>query len=94
MSEQKKWETKPNTGSAFVNKRKQKDTHPDYTGEVLVLEPGLYWFSMWEKKRGNGEPWFSIGLNPKEPLPRQEQRTGATGVPLTKSEVLDDETPF
>lgn len=66
MSEQKKWETKPNTGSAFINKRKQKDTHPDYTGELLVVEPGLHWLDIWVKETKNGEPRFSVSIRPKE----------------------------
>ena len=66
MSEQKKWETRPNNGSAFINKRKQKDTHPDYTGELLVVDPGLHWLDIWVKETKDGAPWFSVSIRPKE----------------------------
>ncbi len=88
MSEKKKWETKPNTGSAFVNKRKLKDTHPDFTGEILVTEPGLYWFSMWEKRTQSGEPWYSVGLNPKE------DRSAAQASVPAQQNTRDEDTPF
>ena len=94
MSEQKKWETKPNTGSAFTNRRKQKDTHPDFTGEILVTEPGLYWFSMWEKRTQAGDPWFSIGLKPKEDRPAAPASQPAAQ-PAAQSQPIDDDSiPF
>lgn len=30
------YEVKPNTGTLFVNDRKQAETHPDYTGKLLI----------------------------------------------------------
>lgn len=91
--EKKKWETKPNTGSAFKNRRKQKDTHPDYTGEMLITEPGLYWFNMWEKRTQSGDPWFSASLNRKE---EREPTSHSTHEAAGKSEpaIDDDSIPF
>lgn len=95
MTEKKKWVTKPNSGSAFVNKRKQKDTHPDFTGEMLVLEPGLYWFNMWQKQTQEGDPWFSVALSPKE----DRSATASVQVEVKPAQaqqptVSDDEIPF
>lgn len=94
MSEQKKWETKPNTGSAFVNKRKQKDTHPDYTGEILVTEPGLHWFNIWVKETKDGQPWFSVSVSPKE----ERGATASLKVEVKPTPVAapinDDSVPF
>lgn len=97
MSEVKKWETKPNTGSAFPNKRKQKDTHPDFVGDLLVAEPGLHWLNIWVKQMKNGEQYFSVSLNPKEDRSATASKpvTITTGVaPQPVAQVSDDEIPF
>lgn len=95
MTDKKKWETKPNSGSAFVNRRKQKDTHPDFTGELLVLEPGLYWFNMWQKETQNGDTWFSVAISPKEdrPAPANSQ-IEAKPAQAQQAAISDDEIPF
>lgn len=94
--EKKKWETKPGTGSAFVNRRKQKDTHPDYTGEMNI-DGKLHWVSIWVKTTQSGDNWMSISFNPKEP------RTGdiapaSLAVPIASAtkaeEPIDDSVPF
>lgn len=90
MSEPKKqWETRENTGSAFRNKRKQKDTHPDYTGEINI-EGKLYWLNTWEKRTQNGDVWYSHSVNPKEDKPSQQSAPAAT--PMQQQ--LDDTVPF
>lgn len=91
MSEKKQWETRDLTGSAFVNKRKQKDSHPDFTGEALILTPGLYWMNIWEKRRGNGEPWYSVSFSPKED--RNATSSVQVNVKAEKT-ATDDEIPF
>jgi len=90
MSEQKKYETRELSGSAFRNRRKQQETHPDFTGEVRI-NGQLYWFSMWEKRTQGGDPWYSVGFNVKEDRPAA---TGATGAPPVPQQRLDDDTPF
>ena len=97
MSEEKKqWETKPNTGSAFVNRRKQKDTHPDYTGE-LNIDGKLLWVSIWVKQTRAGDNWMSIATNPKEPR-ASDLAPSSLAVPIAGAakaeEPIDDSVPF
>ena len=96
--EKKKWETKPNTGSAFPNKRKQKDTHPDFVGDLLVVEPGLHWLNIWVKQMKNGEQYFSVSLNPKEErgaIASQPVTITAAGIkPQPTVDTSDDAIPF
>lgn len=93
MSEQKKYETRELSGSAFRNRRKQQDTHPDFTGEVRI-NGQLYWFSMWEKRTQSGEPWFSLGLKVKEDRPAASAPAPKPSWPAAQQPRLDEDTPF
>lgn len=97
MSEKKQWETRDMTGSAFVNRRKQKDTHPDYTGEIRV-NGQLYWLNVWQKQTQSGDAWFSYGVNPKEALPQQTTPPAAPPKPQVQQQpaqtTSDDDIPF
>jgi len=59
------FETRELTGSAFKNRNKKTDNHPDLTGEMKI-DGQLYWLSVWIKKDKNGNPWQSFGLKKKE----------------------------
>ncbi len=87
MSEQKKYETRELSGAAFYNRRKLKETHPDYTGEVRV-NGQLYWLSIWEKRTQGGDTWYSVGLNPKE------DRSAAPASAPAQQSIRDEDTPF
>ena len=99
MSEQKKWETKDNNGSVFVNRRKQKETHPDYTGEIKI-DGKLYWLNAWQKETRNGEAWFSFAVSPKEDRGSDQSamQPKAPPKPPVASEAppqtIDDDVPF
>lgn len=74
------YEVKPNTGTLFVNDRKQAENHPDYTGKLLIGRDLL------QKLAAHGEAnleisaWIKttkagktiISLQCKEPYQRQE----------------------
>jgi len=81
------------TGSLFKNDRKNKDTHPDYTGTVMVGGQE-YWLSAWLKDGKRGK-YMSLGLKLKEDAAqgRQPAPSGG-GRQQSYAEALDDEIPF
>lgn len=84
------FEQKDNSGAAFVNDRREKDTHPHYRGQVMV-DGKEYWVSLWVKKAGEkaknpGQKFLSIAFTDKG-----EQST----IPQSQAEaLLDDDIPF
>lgn len=58
------YETKDNTGSLFINKRKEQDNHPDRQGSIMV-EGKEYWINGWLKKTQAGEAWLSLAVKLK-----------------------------
>lgn len=59
------YEPKDNSGSVFVNNRKEKETHPDRTGSARI--DGVdYYVSGWVKKDKNGNPWLSLSFKRKD----------------------------
>lgn len=58
------FELKEGGGSLFKNDRKEKDSHPDYRGSILI-DGKLYWLSAWIKEGKHGK-FFSLSAKPKE----------------------------
>ena len=52
-----------NSGAFFVNDRKQKETHPDYTGKINV-EGKDYYLKGWKKTSKNGLNMMSLAVDP------------------------------
>jgi uncharacterized protein (DUF736 family) len=63
-----------NSGTFFVNDRKEKETHPDYNGKINV-EGKEYYLKGWKKVAKSGVNFLSLALNPvdraKSSAPRQ-----------------------
>lgn len=58
---------KPNTGTLFINDKKEKDTHPDKNGNAMIACPHCraeykVWLSGWEKDNGR----ISLAIKPAE----------------------------
>ena len=52
------YEMKDNSFTVFPNRRKEKDTHPDFTGSIKIGGQER-WFNMWQKQDKNGNVYFS-----------------------------------
>lgn len=58
------YEQKDNSGTLFKNDRKERDTHADYQGTIIVA--GVeYWLNAWVKEGQRGK-FFSLSVRPKE----------------------------
>lgn len=73
------YEQRDNSGSVFVNDRKEKDTHPDRQGSAMI-DGVEYWISGWLKTSAKG-PFLSLAFKKKEkqqasPPPRSKTTPG------------------
>lgn len=65
-------------GTLGKNERREKDTHPEYTGKCEI-EGSMYWISAWVKE-ANGRKFFSLAFKPieqqqaQQPARRPQQR--------------------
>ena len=104
------FEPKDMSGTLFENDRKEKDSHPDLTGKVLV-NGVAYWLSGWNKTAANGKPFVSLALKPVEapkvakapehkPVPRPQPKpqppapTQNRPVSGTGFDDMNDDIPF
>ena len=71
MADKKPYKHKENNGSLFKNEKKDKDTQPDYTGQVDVGGT-LYNISAWLNKSKSGKKYF--GLQVSIPKPKQDPK--------------------
>lgn len=86
-----------NRGTLGKNRRREKDTHPEYTGQIDINGVG-YWLSAWVKE-GQGGKFFSLSVKPKEqqaaparaPAPRA---TAPAPKPSSGFDDMDDDIPF
>lgn len=82
-----------NSGLLAKNKRKEKDTHPDYSGSINV-EGVEYWLSGWlktgkENSKLAGEKFFSLSVRPKD-----QQRAPAPAPTPPPPDEFNDDIPF
>jgi len=87
-----------NTGILSRNERREKDTHPEYTGK-LNIDGVDYWLSGWVKERKDGSGrFFSLSVKPVEPRAKPAGDSARTMPRHVQSrplrEELDDEIPF
>jgi hypothetical protein len=95
------YEQRDNSGSFFINDRKEKDSHPDFKGSIQV-DGSDYWLSIWTKNGAKGEFW-SVSVSPKEAKPSNNQARPITqgtsslskkSAPVSNADALDDDLPF
>jgi hypothetical protein len=60
-----------NRGSIWKNEKKEKDTHPDFTGSANV-DGHDYWVSAWRRKEGDSAKSPALRFSFKQKPPRDE----------------------
>lgn len=90
-----------NRGSIWKNEKKDKDTHPDFTGSLNV-DGVEYWVSAWKRKDGASPkaPALSFSIKPKDEQQRQvpaSQRAAPKRpdpISSGRNDDMSDEIPF
>ena len=87
------FEQRDNSGSVFINDRKEKDSHPDRSGSAMI-DGVEYWVSGWLKTSAKG-PFLSLAFKKKEkqqasPPPRSK----TTPANMNAGDDMNDEIPF
>jgi hypothetical protein len=97
------YELRDNSGSLFLNSKKEKETHPDRTGTAMI-DGVTYYVSGWLKTSQSGQKFLSLAFKRKDDQPRQEsisERATAkirqpdpisTGRP--RNDDMNDDIPF
>lgn len=77
------YEMKDNSGSIFKNDKKEKETHPDYRGKMMVdgKEKSV---SLWVKESKNGVKYFSMSIQEpyKKDAPSSSAPAEGDGLPF------------
>jgi len=81
-----------NRGAIWKNEKKEKETHPDFTGSLNV-DGVEYWLNGWRRKEDASAkaPAMSFTVRPKD----APQQTGSRTKPMiARGNDMDDEIPF
>lgn len=65
------YELRDNSGSLFLNSKKEKETHPDRTGTAMI-DGVTYYVSGWLKKSQGGQQFLSLAFKRKDDQPREQ----------------------
>lgn len=84
------YEQRDNSGSVFVNDRKENDKQPDRTGTAMI-DGVMYYVSGWIKDGAKGK-FMSLAFKRKEEKPQEDRRPRTAA--LKRNADMDDEIPF
>ena len=81
-------EQRDNSGVLFSNDKREKESHPNYKGNIMV-DGKSYWISGWVKEGQNGK-FMGLAVSPKE-----EQAAPTAKVrPKAGFDDLESDIPF
>lgn len=80
-------EQRDNSGVLFSNDKREKESHPNYKGNIMV-DGKSYWISGWIKEGKNGK-FMGLAVSPKE-----EQTSQPQSKPKARIEDMDQDIPF
>lgn len=81
-------------GVLFKNERKQKDTHPEYTGSCTI-DGKEYDISVWVKESKAGKKYMSLAFRDVANRGGAQNTTANTAAPAPAAQVTeDDDLPF
>jgi len=88
------YEKKDNSGALFKNDKKEKDTHPDYRGDIKI-DGVEYWLSAWIKPTKNGTKFMSLSAQVKDGqfsngAPKASQAPQKSNAKATQGSGFDD----
>ena len=79
------YELKPGQGTIFKNSKKEKETHPEYKGEIMTPSGEKLEIALWVKEGKKGK-FFSAAIKP----PYKKDETNNEPVEITP----DSNLPF
>lgn len=93
-----------NRGAVWKNQKKDRDTHPDFTGEMDV-DGRKYWVSAWKRREDASPkaPALSFSIKPKEDQPQREAPISERAMPKRPDPIssgrlprddMNDDIPF
>jgi uncharacterized protein (DUF736 family) len=84
-------------GVLFKNRKKEKDTHPDYTGNCQI-EGVDYFMDAWLKQSDKGNTFMSFSFKRKDKQAEQSsaapQQRHKPSAPEPAQDSFDDDIPF
>lgn len=89
------YELKDDNGNLFQNKKKKKESSPDWSGKIKLNGQEFY-LSAWEKKTKAGDLFFSVKLGqmvPAQPTSHSIDK-GNAFAPADKKDNMDDDIPW
>jgi hypothetical protein len=83
------FEQRDNSGSIWINDRKEQDTQPDRTGSAKIGGAN-YWVNGFLRKTNDGRPYLALSFRLKEP----KVATPAESERKPPADDFDDAVPF